>query len=573
MKKIKLAGNVPTPRDWQTECTYKALQWLTKTKKDKRFLINAAPGTGKTICASWIAANLIDMGEIEKVIVIAPRSEVVDQWAVEFKQVTGKEMIRITGSDTKPNEFDSNLCSTWSAISGLLEAYQITCKEKKTLVICDEHHHAAISAAWGTGAYGAFEEAKYIIVLTGTPYRSDEKETAWLRFGDDGKISHPMEGSYEITYGEAVDLGYCRPITFHRHEGNLKVVDKQGTLVAEVSGEDGTRLSDEYSTLPSLQKSLNYYQTACTIPYKNDGVTVNYEHSYQKTMLEAGIAKLEDLQDRVHNAGGLVIAPSIPVANYMAELLKRITKENVSVVHYEEKGSEKRIKDFRNSNRKWIVSVGMISEGVDIKRLRVLVYLPKAQTELSFRQSMGRVVRSLGVNDDTRAYVVMPTHKIFEEFARRVENEMSPGQRKDKKKKRNKICPVCETECLISQTSCDCGYEFPNRKKSYKKCLDDNCGVLNPISADECQSCGLSFKQEYIITLDAAARMGVIVRGSDVSEENTRNSEIMYRGLREDILKNGNQNMINIFKIIPEEQIFEFISFGMKHAKAKNINT
>ena len=43
----------------------------------------------------------------------------------------------------------------------------------------------------------------------------------------------------------------------------------------------------------------------------------------------------------------------------------------------------------------------------------------------------------------------------------------------------------------------------------------------------------------------------------------------MYRGLREDILRNGNQNMINIFKIIPEEQIFEFISFGMKHAKAK----
>ena len=181
MKKIKLAGNVPTPRNWQTECTYKALEWLTKTKKDKRFLINAAPGTGKTICASWIAANLIDMGEIEKVIVIAPRSEVVDQWAVEFKQVTGKEMIRITGSDSKPNEFDSNLCSTWSAISGLLEAYQITCKEKKTLVICDEHHHAAISAAWGTGAYGAFEEAKYIMVLTGTPYRSDEKETAWWR--------------------------------------------------------------------------------------------------------------------------------------------------------------------------------------------------------------------------------------------------------------------------------------------------------------------------------------------------------------------------------------------------------
>ena len=62
---------------------------------------------------------------------------------------------------------------------------------------------------------------------------------------DDGKIAHPMEGSYEITYGEAVDLGYCRPITFHRHEGNLKVIDKQGALVAEVSGEEPTKFTDE----------------------------------------------------------------------------------------------------------------------------------------------------------------------------------------------------------------------------------------------------------------------------------------------------------------------------------------
>ena len=39
-----------------------------------------------------------------------------------------------------------------------------------------------------------------------------------------------------------------------------------------------------------------------------------------------------------------------------------------------------------------------------------------AQTELSFRQALGRVVRSAGKNDDSSAYVVMPTHNIFEEY-------------------------------------------------------------------------------------------------------------------------------------------------------------
>ena len=75
----------------------------------------------------------------------------------------------------------------------------------------------------------------------------------------------------------------------------------------------------------------------------------------------------------------------------------------------------------------------MISEGVDIKRLRVLIFLPLAQTELFFRQSMGRVVRSMGPDDDSRAYVIMPSHKIFEHYARRVEEEISPAYKKMKK--------------------------------------------------------------------------------------------------------------------------------------------
>ena len=55
----------------------------------------------------------------------------------------------------------------------------------------------------------------------------------------------------------------------------------------------------------------------------------------------------------------------------------------------------------------------MVSEGVDIKRLRVLVYLPAARTELAFRQAIGRVVRTLGPDDDTRAYVVMPSFECM----------------------------------------------------------------------------------------------------------------------------------------------------------------
>ena len=50
--------------------------------------------------------------------------------------------------------------------------------------------------------------------------------------------------------------------------------------------------------------------------------------------------------------------------------------------------AEQKIASFRRSNKRLIVSVAMISEGVDIKRLRVLLYLPNSQTEPHFGKQL-----------------------------------------------------------------------------------------------------------------------------------------------------------------------------------------
>ena len=53
----------------------------------------------------------------------------------------------------------------------------------------------------------------------------------------------------------------------------------------------------------------------------------------------------------------------------MAELIELIEGEKPFIVHSNVANSEARIAAFRNSDKRWIVSVGMISEGVDIPRL------------------------------------------------------------------------------------------------------------------------------------------------------------------------------------------------------------
>jgi superfamily II DNA or RNA helicase len=539
-----------TLRQWQSEAIDKAINWLLKTATDRHFLINAAPGAGKTICASVLAQKLIDEGEIDRIIVIAPRAEVVRQWAEEFKFVTGRTMTKVTNASEDVEDYGVDLCATWGAVQGLLDGFQQVCLNNRTLVICDEHHHAAVEAAWGAGANGAFSSARFVVVLTGTPIRSDGQETVWFAYDDQGRIDHPDEGTYTLSYGRAVDLGYCRPITFHRHEGRFSVALPDGENIA-VSGTQDTELKGKLKQIKGLQQALDFFKLACTPKYLADGETPD-ANSYQASMLEWGISKLDDLRDTIPNAGGLVIAPNIEVAKYIADLLEIIDGEKPALVHSQTTNPEARITAFRNTDRRWIVSVAMISEGVDIKRLRILIYLPYARTELAFRQAMGRVVRSLGNDDYSRAYVVMPTHRIFEEYARRVEAEMSPASRKESGQPTNKKCPSCDANCPKDSEECaECGYEFPQKQTSFKTCPD--CDGLNPIGSKECQFCGASFKHEFEITLEEALRMGAIIRGMDVEEYEVQEGERDGKEILSDVLSSGDEALIKMFQGLPME--------------------
>ena len=298
-----------------------------------------------------------------------------------------------------------------------------------------------------------------------------------MAYDNRGRIDHPSDGTFTLSYGEAVDLGYCRPITFHRHEGNFTVLFSDGEEAA-VSGSRGAEINDNVRRVPALQRALEFYKLACTPIFTDTGKPCT--DSYQATMLEWGIQKLDELRLRMPQAGGLVIAHNIEMAEYMADLIQILEGERPFVVHNQITRADQKIKAFKTSANRWLVSVGMVSEGVDIPRLRVLVYLPNARTELAFRQAMGRVVRNDGPNDDTRAYVVMPAHRIFEDYARRVELEMSPCHRSEPSSPRKKECPVCGTECEISARAChECDEEFPIGEARQKPCHE--CGSPNPL--------------------------------------------------------------------------------------------
>ena len=328
-------------------------------------------------------------------------------------------------------------------------------------------------------------------------------------------------------------------------------MDLEGEQI-KISGDQETQIPKNLARIPGLQTALDFYRLAKT-PQYIPGTSEPLMTGYQASMVEAGIDKLNQLRYTMPEAGGLVIAPNIEIAEFMAELLEKLDGEKPIIVHSQLANAEDKIKQFKNTNRKWLVSVAMVAEGVDIKRLRVLIYLPNALTELAFRQAMGRVVRTASYDDFSRAYVVMPAFKTFEKYAKRVEEEMSPAQRVDTGAPKEKICPECGEHHPLGAKVCSCGHEFPAAPQALKtkKCI--SCGSLNPIGAEHCHACGHSFAAEFSLSLDEALREGAIVRGMDVEEGDARDSENMAPELRKLILKSGDQHLIKFIQSFPEE--------------------
>jgi superfamily II DNA or RNA helicase len=91
-------------------------------------------------------------------------------------------------------------------------------------------------------------------------------------------------------------------------------------------------------------------------------------------------------------------------------------------VHTDARAAQK-LRAFGKGRERWIVAVNMVSEGVDIPRLRVGVYATAAKTPLIFRQIVGRFVRTLA-GDADMSYLFLPADRLLRLHAAEVEEEL-----------------------------------------------------------------------------------------------------------------------------------------------------
>ncbi len=249
-------------------------------------------------------------------------------------------------------------------------------------VILDELHHAGDEKAWGDAVRLAFSGAHRRLCLSGTPFRSDTASIPFVRY-DDGQAF----ADYEYGYGDALrDGGVVRPVYFPRVDGNM-----------EWSAPDGAVLS------ASFQDELD-----------RDGMSqrlraaLSLDGEWLPHVLEQAHERLMYLRDDQPTAGGLVMAMDQEHAHAIARLIRVRFGTPADVVVSDDPGASKKISEFARSDAPWLVSVRMVSEGVDIPRLRVGVYASTVSTELFFRQAVGRFVRWQTGLTSQKAFVYLP---------------------------------------------------------------------------------------------------------------------------------------------------------------------
>jgi superfamily II DNA or RNA helicase len=361
------------------------------------FLASATPAAGKTTFGLHVAHRMLSTGRVARVAVIAPTTHICRQWALDAARY---------GIDLEPNRPNAagpeprdrhGIAVTYATLAAGPAVHRKRAAAVPTLLIADEPHHMGEQAAWGRSTLAAFERAHFRLLLSGTPFRSDNRAIPWVAYDEDGV----SRADYGYGYTDALLDGVCRPVTFHTYDGDMEWMS------------DGRRRRADFSVALPAAEAARRLRTA-----------LDPEGDWIEHVLRDAHKELSALRAGTHpDAGGLVVAIDKEHADRLADRLARVVGERPEIVTSDAPDASDRIQRFAAGSGRWLVSVLMVSEGVDIPRLRIGVYATSARTELFFRQVVGRFIRRTPAPREQMSHLFLPSDPTLKRLATLIEEE------------------------------------------------------------------------------------------------------------------------------------------------------
>ncbi len=379
-------------RKWQSDCIALALKKYQNNHN--HFLALATPGSGKTLMASELADQLLKNNLVDLVICFSPSSIVSQDFSESLQLTTQERFDGLIGAKGRS--------LTYQSLQYLDANFWQLFEKCRVFVIFDEIHHCAGSNLDNANAWGEQiilniqDKAEYTLALTGTPWRSDAAPIVLSNY------IHPSNKiSCDYVYGlyEAITDDVCRvPQIIAVDNNNISVVDDLET-----------------QTFTSFKSLL----TETSVPYQE----IIENEAVIKYIISSAQKKLHTIRLKNSVAAGLIVVSSVEHAKQISTLMKTCFDVDSVVVTYKEAEPTSIIQQFRYAKTKWIISVGMISEGTNIPRLQICCHLTNIKTEMHFRQILGRILRMTGsINQEAILY--MPAEPKLLEYAYRVKQDV-----------------------------------------------------------------------------------------------------------------------------------------------------
>lgn len=380
-------------RSWQRACIRQAKRHFASGMR--HFLCLATPGAGKTHMASTLAADLLKAGQIDLVICFAPSVIVANDFRDALEALCAERFDGQLGA--------RGTALTYQAMLTQPESFWALLRNNRVLVIFDEIHHCAgqhpsDANAWGERIITHVQnQAAYTLALTGTPWRSDQRPIALASYGND-----TVECDYRYGLDRAIADAVCRiPV--------LTLIDNEYVTL---------HTNDSAHAFSGLKSLLSARVCRYEDVLRSDDM-IRY-------CLKKATGKLDQVRKKHSDAGGLIVAASVDHAHQISNLLYSAFGESAYIATYQEPDAQGIIRRYKHGIDKWIISVGMISEGTNIPRLRVCCHLTRIKTELYFRQVLGRILRANGTHGD-QAYFYMPAEPTLVEYANRLIEDVPDG--------------------------------------------------------------------------------------------------------------------------------------------------
>lgn len=395
------------PRRWQAEAA-DACVTVARSGSD-RALVYACPGAGKTLGGLHISEQLVRrVHHGRPVLVITPNLAIRAQWIEKAKDV-GLDLIQVTNARQLqqarlPLGAHGFILNYQQAIR-MKRNLRLYCEATRPVVILDEVHHTASPSkdrdgnVWGDAVEYACAPCSFKLCTTGTPFREGGSPIAFVDYNEGREAVALVKYHYE----KAIRDQICRPIEFSSFDGEVTWRDRAGSVVTA-----------DFKAKVSKRRARERMQAA-----------ISPKGNFPIRMFEAAHEKLQELRagdgvDRV--AGGLIVAADRAHAEAIAEVMTEITGQRPVVVHNQIDDAQDQIKAFTRGTDPWIIGINMLSEGVDIPRLRVGVYASKVRAELYFHQFCGRFMR-VQESHRERSYVMLPADPELEAVAIKIEEE------------------------------------------------------------------------------------------------------------------------------------------------------